>query len=192
MGERLLLVVHQLRLLLQNFLRQKLASKRRKTRRNTSFGDEKREGREGEEETLVPDELRDAMEERSLVNPAATATPPPPYVPPTVLRIHRESLDPSITCTEDQLAGSRSLSSGPFIRECMTYWKVLIAGKLAEFLDTAISFKLNRIKPSDFHAMFFTVNSKTESEREAVTQAKDAMQELEGILIPLVCNKLKT
>jgi hypothetical protein len=52
---------------------------------------------------------------------------------------------------------------------------------LAEFLDTAISFKMGRIKPSEFHAMFFTVASKaTEDQPQAASQAKDAMEELEG------------
>jgi len=53
-------------------------------------------------------------------------------------------------------------------------------GKLAEFLDTTVSFKMSRIKPSEFHAMFFTVGSNVSDEHKAANQAKDVMQELEG------------
>jgi hypothetical protein len=69
----------------------------------------------------------------------------------------------------------------------VVWWTHAHAGKLAEFLDTAISFKMGRIKPSEFHAMFFTVASKaTEDQAQAANQAKDAMEELEGNFVPCV------
>lgn len=163
-GERLLLVIHQLRLLLQNFLHRKLASKRPRRRGRSGGGGGDNDGgtgevREGEEEEIVPDELRDTLLAAAADEQQAAALPPPPNAPPTIVRIHRESRDHTIACDEDQLSG-----------------------KLAEFLDTAISFKMGRIKPSEFHAMFFTVASKaTEDQAQAANQAKDAMEELEAI-----------
>jgi hypothetical protein len=110
----------------------------------------------------VPDELRDTLDARSLQSvEGPQADPPPPNVPPSIARIHRESRDYAIACDEDQLSG-----------------------KLAEFLDTSISFKMGRIKPSEFHAMFFTVSSKAADQPQSANQAKDAMEELEGTHAP--------
>jgi len=181
-GERLLIVVHQLRLMMQNFLHHKLMKMRKKRRIPSSTKNSKRRAHvnrarergeikageeadldqedEKREQSVLPEVIGDVGEvaDNEVYNMSFVPSPPPPDVAPAILRIHHESCNPSITCDVQQLVG-----------------------KLAEFLDTTVSFKMSRIKPSEFHAMFFTVGSNVSDEHKAANQAKDVMQELEAI-----------
>jgi hypothetical protein len=87
------LIIHQLRLLLHNFLQERLVSKYQFKKPPQEI----EENVEGEEEETMP--IKKPKEKE------APAYYVPPSAPHTIGIIHRESNDKTITCSEEKLSG---------------------------------------------------------------------------------------